>query len=183
MHPEKIDSLVMLAPVYMRGTPPAPAPSPAVGITTRDGFEANWDSQIGCRDQYDPSIRDSLWSQLLQSDPTGASWGPGLYRWPTGGGAGPTITQLSQGWGTLAVQIQAPTLLISGETDKLVLPQNVRDLYADLKMSHKAFAALPCSSHYAPWETRHTALFQASAEWLLHGTVNGEAGGTFRLRD
>jgi pimeloyl-ACP methyl ester carboxylesterase len=148
-----------------------------MGITTRKGFDANWDNQIGCADQYDPAIRNSLWSQLLGTDPTGATWGPGVYRAPTGG---PTIGAY---WGALAGQIQAPTLLLSGVNDKQVLPENVRALYADLKTPHKVFAALACSSHLAAWETRHITLFQASAEWLLKGSVNGMSEGTLRLGD
>jgi pimeloyl-ACP methyl ester carboxylesterase len=176
-HPEKVASLVMLAPAYMSGSPPEAMTAPAMGITTRQGFEANWDNMIGCADQYDPAIRNSLWSQLLQTDPTGATWGPGAYRAP--GAAGGTALY----WGALAAQIQAPTLLISGENDKLVLPENVRALYADLKTPHKVFASLACSSHLAMWETQHTALFQASAEWLLEGSVNGMSEGTLRLGD
>jgi pimeloyl-ACP methyl ester carboxylesterase len=175
-HPEKVDSLVMLAPGYMPGSPPEPMPTPAMGITTRQSFDANWDNQIGCADQYDPAIRNSLWGQLLETDPTGATWGPGAYRAPTGG---PVPTY----WGALAGKIQAPTLLLSGENDKQVLPENVRALYADLKTPHKVFAALACSSHPAAWETRHITLFQASAEWLLKGSVNGMSEGTLRLGD
>jgi pimeloyl-ACP methyl ester carboxylesterase len=176
-HPEKVDSLVMLAPSYMLGSPPEPMPAPAMGITTRQGFDANWDNQIGCADQYDPAIRNSLWGQLLDTDPTGATWGPGAYRAPTAGGPVPTY------WAALAAKIQAPTLLLSGEYDKQVLPENVRALYADLKTPHKVFAALACSSHLAAWETRHITLFQASAEWLLKGSVNGTSEGTLRLGD
>jgi pimeloyl-ACP methyl ester carboxylesterase len=152
-HPEKVESLVMLAPSYMPGNPPEATPAPVMGITTRQSFDANWDNQIGCADQYDPAIRNSLWSQLLLTDPTGATWGPGAYRAPTGG---PPIGQY---WGALAGQIQAPTLLLSGEYDKQVLPENVRALYADLKTPHKVFADLACTSHLAAWETRHMSLF------------------------
>ncbi|MEP6697464.1 MAG: alpha/beta fold hydrolase [Pseudonocardiales bacterium] len=171
-HPDKIDSLVMLAPAYLVGSPPDRTPTSVMGITTRQSFDANWDNQIGCADQYDPGIRDSLWSQLLQTDPTGATWGPGAYRAPTGGD-----TMVFSRWGALAVRIEAPTLLLSGEHDKQVLPENVRALYADLRTPHKVFAMLACSSHLAAWETRHVALFQASAEWLLTGSVNGVSQG------
>src|SRR5262249_12111680 len=146
--------------------------------TTRQSFEAVWDNQVGCADQYDPAIRDSLWSQLLSTDPMASTWGPGGYRAPTGGDATPNPY-----WSSLAATIAISTLLLSGENDTQVLPENVRALYADLKTPHKVFAAIPCSSHYAAWETRHAALFQASAEWLLKGTVNGMAEGTIKLGD
>jgi pimeloyl-ACP methyl ester carboxylesterase len=177
-HPEKIDSLVMLAPVYMPGSPPEPMPAPVVAITTRQSFDANWDNQIECADQYDPAIRNTLWGQLLETDPTGATWGPGVYRAPSG-----DSTANFPYWGALAVKIQVPTLLLSGEYDKQVLPENVRALYTDLKTPHKVFADLECSSHLAAWETRHNTLFQASAEWLLKGSVNGKSEGILRLGD
>jgi fermentation-respiration switch protein FrsA (DUF1100 family) len=88
-----------------------------------------------------------------------------------------------QYWGALATQILAPTLLISAENDKLVSPENVRTLFAELKTPKKVFAELGCSSHFAPWETRHIALFHASAEWLLNGSVYGISDGTLRLGD
>ncbi len=176
-HPEKVDSLVMLAPNYMPGSPPELMPASVMGITTRQSFDANWDNQIGCADQSDPAIRDSLWGRLLETDPTGATWGPGAYRAP---GGGPTAANW---WSAFAGQIQAPTLLLSGENDKQVLPENVRALYADLKTPHKVFADLECSSHLAAWETRHNTLFQASAEWLLKGSVNGKSEGILRLGD
>src|SRR5205807_2081424 len=75
IHPEKIDSLVLLAPVYQRGTAPTPTtPSPVMNFTTRQSSDSGWDGQVGCADQFDPLIRDPLWSQLLESDPTGAAW-------------------------------------------------------------------------------------------------------------
>jgi hypothetical protein len=73
--------------------------------------------------------------------------------------------------------------LTSGEYDRTVPPDDVRALYEDLRTPKKAFAALACSSHGAYWETRHTAIFQASAEWLLNGTVNGEESGIVRIGD
>jgi pimeloyl-ACP methyl ester carboxylesterase len=178
MRPEKIGSLVLLAPSYLQGAPSAETPHPAMGITTRQNFEANWDSQVGCADQYDPAIRDSIWSQSIEPDSVAAGWGPGVYRWPTGG-----TRDFVLRWGELAVKIRAPTLLISGENDQTVLPETVRALYADLQTPKKAFAALPCSAHQAAWETRHLTLFRASAEWFLSGTVNGEDHGVLRLDD
>ena len=177
-HQDKIDSLVMLAPQYIQGAPPDPMPAPVMGVTTRQSFDANWDNQIGCDNQYDPVIRESIWSQLLETDPVGATWGPGLYRAPSGGDAA-----VPQRWGSFAAQLDVPTLLISGENDKQVAPENVRALYGDLKTTHKVFAALPCSSHLAVWETNHLALFQASADWLLNGSVKGMREGEVRLGD
>jgi fermentation-respiration switch protein FrsA (DUF1100 family) len=149
-----------------------------MGITTRQSFDALWDMQIGCDHQYDPAIRSSLWPQLLETDPTGATWGSGVYRFPTGGDMA-----VLAGWGSFASRIERPILLISGDNDKLVLPENVRALYSEIKSSHKVFAGLACASHFAPWETNHLNLFQASAEWLLTQSVNGVSEGELRLGD
>jgi hypothetical protein len=57
----------------------------------------------------------------------------------------------------------------------------VRDLYADIGSRQKVFIDLACSSHNAMWEKNHTLLFQASLEWLVHGTVHGQQQGILRL--
>src|SRR5215471_520027 len=103
-HPEKIDSVVMLAPLYVPGAPPDPVPTSVMGITTRQSFDALWDMQVGCDHQYDPAIRGSLWPQLLETDPTGATWGSGVYRSPTGG----DMAVLAR-WGSFANRIESPT--------------------------------------------------------------------------
>jgi len=84
---------------------------------------------------------------------------------------------------SFAERIQAPTLLISGELDQVVPPQVGRDLYTDLRTDNKAFVDLPCTSHYAVWETRHLSLFQASLKWLQDGSVNDAHAGLTRIED
>src|SRR6476661_6420448 len=58
-HPDKIAKLVLLAPAYNRGAsakPPAlPADGVAMNTQSRAEFDANWDRQVGCPDQYDPA--------------------------------------------------------------------------------------------------------------------------------
>jgi chromatin segregation and condensation protein Rec8/ScpA/Scc1 (kleisin family) len=71
--------------------------------------------------------------------------------------------------------------MISGQHDKQVAPQRVRELYADLAAKQKVFIDLACSSHNAMWEKNHLLLFQASLEWLKDGTVQGKQQGEFRL--
>ena len=74
-----------------------------------------------------------------------------------------------------------PTLMVSGENDKQVPPERVRNLYDDLGSRQKVFVDLACSSHNAMWEKNHLLLFRASLEWLTKGTVNGSEQGTLRL--
>jgi pimeloyl-ACP methyl ester carboxylesterase len=176
-HPEKVQRLVLLAPAYGRGAadgPPARSPEgAAMNTQSHEEFTANWDRQVGCQDQYDPATSDSVWSTMLESDPVGATWGPGVRRAPQ------TTTW---GWNAATVgKTQIPTLMVTGAHDKQVPPARVRDLYADLGSHEKVFVDLACSSHNAMWERNHLLLFHASLEWLTQGTVNGAKEGMQRL--
>jgi pimeloyl-ACP methyl ester carboxylesterase len=177
-HADKVQRLVLLAPAYGRtGPTEAPATVPTEGTAmdtqSRDEFIANWDRQVGCADQYDPATADSVWSKMLESDPVGATWGPGVRR-------APRVT--SWGWNqSIVSKSQTPTLIIAGVHDKQVNPDRVRELYADLGARQKVFVDLACSSHNAMWEKNHNLLFRASLEWLTKGTVNGSQEGMLRL--
>jgi pimeloyl-ACP methyl ester carboxylesterase len=177
-HADKVQRLVLLAPAYQRtGPTEAPATVPAEGTAmdtqSRDEFIANWDRQVGCADQYDPATAESVWSKMLESDPVGATWGPGVRR-------APRVT--TWGWNqSIVSKSQTPTLMIAGVHDKQVNPDRVRELYSDLGARQKVFVDLACSSHNAMWEKNHNLLFRASLEWLTKGTVNGSQEGMLRL--
>jgi pimeloyl-ACP methyl ester carboxylesterase len=177
-HPEKVARLVALAPAYNRAgplEPPAPLP-PGNGSMTaqsRADFTANWDRQVGCADQYEPAASNSVWSEMLASDPVGATWGAGVRRAPQV----PT-------WGfnqAVVANMQTPFLMVAGAHDKQVAPDHVRELYADLGSKQKVFIDLACSSHNAMWEKNHLLLFQASLEWLKDGKVGGASEGMLKL--
>jgi pimeloyl-ACP methyl ester carboxylesterase len=179
-HPDKVNRLVLLAPAYFRtaaapAAPSAPAAPPAAFNTQSHAeFVANWDRQVGCPAQYDQPASDSVWSEMLASDPVGATWGGGVRRAPN------TLT--TNGWTTAVVsKMQTPTLMVSGVHDKQVPQARVRDLYQDLGTSQKVFVDLACSSHNAMWERNHLLLFRASLEWLEKGTVTGQQQGMLRL--
>jgi pimeloyl-ACP methyl ester carboxylesterase len=176
-HPEKVQKLVLLAPAYNRGAPAAPPAQPPTGAAmntqSRQEFTANWDRQVGCPGQYEPAVSDAVWSAMLESDPVGATWGPGVRRAPQ------TATW---GWNAAMVgKTQTPTLMVAGQHDKQVPPDRVRDLYTDLAAPQKLFVDLACSSHNAMWEKNHLLLFRASLDWLTTGSVNGMKEGTLRL--
>jgi pimeloyl-ACP methyl ester carboxylesterase len=176
-HPEHVQKLVLLAPAYNRSAadnPPAQSPEgAAMNTQSHEEFTANWDRQVGCQDQYDPATSDSVWSKMIESDPVGATWGPGVRRAPQ------TTTW---GWNAAAAgKTRIPTLMVAGAHDKQVPPARVRELYADLGSREKVFVDLACSSHNAMWERNHTLLFRASLEWLTEGTVNGSKDGMLRL--
>jgi len=177
-HADKVAKLVLLAPAYNRGAaadPPAqvPANGAAMNTQSRDEFIANWDRQVGCPDQYETGTRDSVWSEMISSDPVGATWGSGVRR-------APQVT--SWGWTKAMVEkTQIPMLMVSGAHDKQVNPDRVRELYTDLGSPKKIFVDLACSSHNAMWEKNHLLLFKASLEWLTQGSVGGKQEGMLRL--
>ena len=177
-HPEKVAKLVLLAPAYNRAAKAdAPEQVPANGAAfntqSRSEFIANWDRQVGCPEQYEPNALNSVWSEMIASDPVGATWGTGVRR-------APQVT--TWGWTTaLVAKTQIPTLMVSGAHDKQVNPDRVRELYADLGSPQKVFVDLACSSHNAMWEKNHLLLFRASLEWLTQGSVQGKQEGMLRL--
>ena len=177
-HPDKVASLILLSPAYSRNrspNPPAQVPGPGAAMTkqSRADFETLWDRQLGCPSQYEPEVRESVWTAMLESDPVGATWGTGVRR-------APRVTT----WGWSAEEVgaqQTPMLLIAPETDGQVPPERVVELYEDAGSERKILAHLACSSHNAMWETNRERLFAASLEWLRSGTVEGVSGGEVRL--
>jgi pimeloyl-ACP methyl ester carboxylesterase len=176
-HPHDVARLIVLAPAYNRATPAERPPAGASGVVfntqSRTEFDANWARQTGCADQVDKATADSVWSEMIASDPVGATWGPGVRRAPQ---------TAVWGWTTEVVKkMSTPTLMVSGQYDKQVDPERVREFYADLGSSRKVFVDLACSSHNAMWEKNHLLLFKASLEWLNKGTVNGEHNAMLKL--
>ena len=176
-HPGEVSKLVLLSPSYNRTArieaPTMPVPGTVFNTQSRAEFFANWDRQTPGPDQYDPQAAQSVWSEMLASDPVGATWGSGVRR-------APQVT--TWGWGpALATKLAMPTLLVAPVHDVQVIPDRVRELHADLGSSQKILVDLARSSHNALWERNHLLLFRASLEWLEHGTVNGQSNGTVRL--
>jgi pimeloyl-ACP methyl ester carboxylesterase len=176
-HPDKVRRLIVLAPAYDRNAPANSAErtlADGVPLNTqsRQDFDVNWDRQVGCTDQYDRAASNAVWTEMLASDPVGATWGPGVRRAPEMTGTWPAA---------MAAKLKTPFLMISGAHDKQVPQERVRELYADAGSSEKVFVDLACSSHNAMWERNHLLLFRASLEWLTQGTVNGMKSGMLRL--
>jgi pimeloyl-ACP methyl ester carboxylesterase len=176
-HPEQLNRIVWLAPAYARAasaTPPAKVPADGTVFNTQSHAEflANWDRQVGCQAQYEPEAADSVWSAMMEADPVGATWGPGVRRAPQ------TTTW---GWNASVVsKMQIPALMVAGAHDKQVDPARVRELYDDYGAKQKVMIDLGCASHNAMWEKAHTQLFKASLEWLEKGTVNGMQSGIIK---
>lgn len=177
-NPDKVNKLVLLAPAYRRGgfgAKPAqvPAAGPAFATQSREDFDANWDRQTACPEQIDPKARETVWADMLASDPQASTWGPGVRR-------APLVTVW--GWNESVVKkMQTPSLIVAAALDKQALPGNVRALYEDLGASQKVLLDLGCASHNALWEKNHLLLFKASLEWLRDGAVNGTKSGVVKL--
>lgn len=169
--------LMLLAPVYVRASADVSATSPTTGpsFTTQseDEFRSGWNGQATCPGQVEPRVQDAVWKAILESDPVGASWGSGMMRAPL---------SVRQGWNQQTAQaVQVPTLLVSGDGDKTVSPERVRELYADLGSQQKLFVGMSCASHFVAWEIGHSDLFKLSLEWLTSGTALGQTTGSLRM--
>jgi pimeloyl-ACP methyl ester carboxylesterase len=175
-HPGKVQRLVLFAPAYNRAAAATAPPLPNKGVVfntqSRAEFDANWDRQIGCPNQFDPAVREVVWKEMIASDPAGAKWGGGVRRAPS------TTT-----WGWNAAMIGGttiPALIIAGAQDRQVPPERVQAAYDDYGAADKVLLDLGCSSHNAMWESNHLLLFAASLEWLTKGTVDGARSGVIR---
>ena len=179
LQPAKVDRIVVLAPAYNRdGTATQPDPLPTLSdgvmsVQSRKDFVANWDRQVGCTSQYDGAAAATLFDEMLESDPAGATWGQGVRRAP-----------MVPTWGfnkAAVAQVKAPYLMITGEHDKQVPQQRVRELYEDLGSDAKVLVDLGCSSHNAMWEKNRGLLFDATVQWLRTGLLNGSSSGVVRM--
>jgi pimeloyl-ACP methyl ester carboxylesterase len=176
-NPDKVDRLVLLAPAYSRDSPAAAADAPderaAMSSQSRADFLNTWNTEFQCPNQRDPVAGEVIFNEMLQSDPVGATWGPGIRRAPT---------VATWGWNeSVVARSTTPLLAIAAAHDASVAPERVRELYEDYGADAKVLIDLGCATHGAMWESVHGLMFDASLEWLRSGTVNGEPSGVIRM--
>ena len=177
LHPEKVGNIVLLAPAYLpniaaeeSGADPGGA---AMTKQSKADFDANWERQVGCANQYDPAVGEAVWGAMLDSDPVGATWGDGVRRAPR---------TVLYGWTPAVVaETRTPILMVAGRQDRQIRPELVRNFYRDLGAERKVYLEMECSSHNAMWEGEAEALFEASAQWLNGASYQGESRGMFGL--
>ena len=181
-HPDKIDKLVLFAPGYGRDRPSEPPEVIPGGevpmrLQTRDMLEnGRWRSTVACDDQIDPGIQRVIWETVMAYDQRGSVWGPphGVMRVRTSAG--------SWGWNReYAAKVQAPTLILVGEQDRLLEPNE--QLYEDLTgADSRVLVTMACATHFAVWEkTQYRFMQEASREWLEQGTFRGLTTGRFSI--
>ncbi len=178
-HSDKIDRLVFLAPSYIRSLPSDPPLEPieetAMRALSKTRSSENWDRQVGCPKQYDPAVKQIIWSEALRSDPVGSTWGSGTMRSPN---------TIRWGWNNqMVTHSETPTLVIVGEHDADRFIERGKDLYEDIGAEDKILIDLACASHMAQYESNRMLLFDASLQWLRDGTVNGKKSGVIRIGD
>jgi hypothetical protein len=140
---------------------------------SRADFFGYWNSPENCENQRETAAGEAIFSEMLKSDPVGATWGPGIRRAP--------IVSV-WGWNEqVAARSSTPLLAVAAAHDQSVDPERVQALYDDYGAEQKVLIDLGCATHSPMWEGVHTLLFEASREWLEAGTVNGESSGTLRL--
>jgi len=175
-HPEKVDRLVLLAPVYdaipWPSDPPSQVPQPnsfPMYLQTYEGLQGVFSPKpnVNCADQVEPGIFEIFWGQIMASDPIGDTWGkrPGVMR-----------IRYRQLWGwnaEFAAKVKTPTLLITGEDDKTVPPANVQKLFSDLGTKHKVLLNVACTGHWMAQQSQRHVLHEASKAWLLQGSIHG----------
>jgi len=176
-HPDKVGNIVMLAPAYISSFPATMAEADFSGAAltkqSRDDFVGNWERQVGCENQYEERVSDAVWSEMLASDPVGATWGSGVRRAPRA---------VTFGWGADVVGAsRAPLLMVAGAQDRQVTPDLVRNLYADYGAGEKVYLEMPCASHNAMWERDAEQLFDATYQWLNTTSYNGASSGMLVL--
>ncbi|PYV10893.1 MAG: alpha/beta hydrolase, partial [Acidobacteria bacterium] len=206
-HPDKVDSLLMYAPVYNPAgragsgsdgfAPPVTLPQPGTPMTlqTRNGLMIDrWGSEIqaeidvGCEAPVEDGIQDVVWRAIMANDDLGSIWGPP----PAGAPAGSSPEGVMRvrkpflwGWNAnTAPRIPVPVLIIYGEfdTNALIPPQTTNAsplLYDAIPQSNKLLFKVQCAGHFMVWERQRRVLHHISKEWLTNGAVEGFTNGKF----
>ena len=180
-HGEKLDKLVLFAPVYRQGsaaTAPSnfPVEAAPLSLQTKDILLNNrWGSNVACENQVEEGIAEVAWQAIMSYDRFGSSWNKpdGVMR-----------VRSASYWGwdeEAAAKISNPTLILIGEQDGL-LPGAV-SLYGDLSgIRNKAVVRMECATHFAVWEaSQYKFMQEASLEWLNEGTYRGNSIGEFKV--
>jgi len=187
-HPDKVESLLLYAPIYNpegRADPPVSLPQPGTPMTlrTRQAFlngPNGWNPEIKCDGQVEDGIQDVVWNAIMDNDAIGRTWGPpeGVMR---------VRSPFLWGWNaTTASHLSVPVLIIAGQLDLVVeqfpkFPNSYFNLYETIPHSHKLLFRVDCAGHYMVWERQRRVLHHISKEWLKHLAVDEQTTGIFSV--
>jgi pimeloyl-ACP methyl ester carboxylesterase len=186
LYPNKVDKMVLLAPVYFPTrtptNPPSPIPQPGYPYTVTTQYHAyveRWFPGVLCENQYDPAILPAVWASYMKYDALGATWDGMTADGAPGLGVVRAPTYTSFGWNaSMAAKVKAPTVLLSGVNDQQIPSEGVVQLCNDLGSTQKVFVSVACGSHNIPYERIHEVLYKASEDWLLHESIKGAKEGS-----
>ena len=187
-HPDKVESLLLYAPIYNpegRADPPVSLPQPGTPMTlrTRQAFlngPNGWNPEVKCDGQVEDGIQDVVWNAIMDNDAIGRTWGPpeGVMR---------VRSPFLWGWNaTTASHLSVPVLIIAGQLDLVVeqfpkFPNSYFNLYETIPHSHKLLFRVDCAGHYMVWERQRRVLHHISKEWLKHLAVDEQTTGIFSV--
>jgi pimeloyl-ACP methyl ester carboxylesterase len=171
-NPDKVDKLILLAPLGSSEKPQGDPPyeGTAFRITSYDspwGLDNRWRLYDDCPGQREPEVYDMFMDAWLETDPVGATWGPGVGRSASG-----------RSWWQ-ASEVKAPTLIAVGLKDGLRFAS--QGVFNEISNDNKVFMTIDCTTHYTFAEWAHKILFKASKDWLLHQSINGIKYGTVNV--
>jgi pimeloyl-ACP methyl ester carboxylesterase len=196
LHPEKVESLFMYAPIYNPAfrsgvgpggfDPPVSVPQPGtpMSLRTKGDLLALWNGEDRCEGQLEPGIQDRVWDAIMENDALGSTWGPPPAGAPAGSAAEGVMrvrTPFLWGWNRgMASRVTVPLLIIQGEFDKGDGGiQALADLYQTVASTQKLRFKVQCAGHRMVWESQRKILHHISKEWIKHGSVAGLETGEF----
>ena len=176
LHPEKVKSLVLLAPspFFPRDTPPERLPEPGAPIILQSRemlMTERWQNHVIAPGQIEhPEIREVMWRALMFEDGLGEQWGPdgvGVMRAPS---------RMNFGWRANVARIETPTLVMLGEHDNY---EKRRDAWNGLRSTHKVFVKIANATHFVQYERGRHVVHHLTARWLREARVEGETRAEF----
>ncbi|MEU9163159.1 alpha/beta hydrolase [Streptomyces sp. NPDC048424] len=203
-HPEKVESLLLLAPIYppdgRASVPPdgfgAPVPMFPVSdppslfgfpmnLTSRTGLESAWDKEVHGKKQRAAGMVEAVWKECMEVDPIGRTWGGPVAGAPEG------VLRFRNsfwwGWNKDTVSIggvlgdRVPVMIVYGEHDQTANSPtfSVPAFYDAIPGVRKLMFRVAGAGHSMVWERQHKVLHRLSKRWLQHAKVDDLEKGSF----
>ena len=176
-HPEKVERLVLYAPIWIGMTGRLAVAEggrlPAYRTVTRDAARARWMNGVPEENKaalIPPGVFEAWADATFATDPEGAKQNPPVIRAPNG-----VMADCAETWWIGKpyydpAKIVAPTLLITAAWDHDVPPQMARTLFPLLVNSPgKRLVELAQGTHSVMMERNRFALFEAVQKFLDEG--------------